>query len=75
MSKYTFNIRPNPALAPIKERIKLQKRWSADALFPAEAKSLKQQPAKKLFIIIRDARRFVVVAENKMQAENSITGV
>lgn len=75
MSKYTFNIRPNPALDPIKQRIKAQIHWNADALFPTEAKRLNKQPAKKLFIIARDARRFVVVAENKMQAENSITGV
>lgn len=75
MSKYTFQIQPNPALDPIKERIKLQTRWSNDALFPTEAKRLKKQPTRKLFIISRDARRFVVVAENKMQAENSITGL
>lgn len=75
MNKYTFNIRPNPALSPIKERIKTQGRWNATALFPTEAKRTKKQPTRKLFIIARDSRRFVVVAENKAQAENSITGI
>jgi hypothetical protein len=75
MSKYTFQIRTNPALDPIKERIKTQGRWNATALFPAEAKRTKKQPTKRLFIIARDTRRFVVVAENKAQAENSITGI
>ena len=72
MSKYTFNIKPNPAILPIKERIKTQGRWNARALFP-QAKRKREKPPTKVFIITRDERRFAVVASNKVEAENQIT--
>lgn len=74
MSKYTFQIQPNPALAPIKERIKTQP-WSADALFPTEAKRRKMQPAKKVFCVLRGDRRFAVVAKDFVEADHQITNL
>ena len=74
MAKYIFTINANPALDPIKQRIKTQP-WSADALFPAEAKRRKMQPSRKVFLIVRDSRRFAVVAADHVEAENQITNL
>lgn len=75
MAKYTFSIQPNPALDPIKERIKSQGRWNATALNPTEAKRRKMQPSRKVFLIVRDSRRFAVVAADHVEAENQITNL
>lgn len=71
MAKYTFTINANPALDPIKQRIKAQP-WSADALFPTEAKRRKMQPAKKVFCVLRGDRRFAVVAKDFVDADHQI---
>jgi hypothetical protein len=75
MNKYTFNIQPNPALDPIKERVKTQGRWNTTALYPTEAKRLEMQPRQKVYIIERDDRRFAVVAPDRIAAENQITNL
>lgn len=75
MAKYTFTINANPALDPIKERIKSQGRWHDTAMNPTEAKRRKMQPAKKVFCVLRGERRFAGVAKDFVDADHQITNL
>lgn len=62
---------PNPFLTEVRRRITDQGAWSKRALFPKTKQRV--QPAKKVFLLSRGDRRFVVVAKNFVEADNRLS--
>ena len=62
---------PNPFLDQIRRRIAITGGWSRLTLFPRA--KVPVQKAKHVFLLERDARRFVVVASNLSEADNRLT--
>jgi hypothetical protein len=64
---------PNPSLNQIRRRIAVTGRWSRLCLFP-RAKQ-RAQPAKKVFLLEREGRRFIVVAKDFVEADNRLSAL
>jgi hypothetical protein len=62
---------PNPFLNHVRRRIAATGGWSKRTLFPTAKHRV--QPQKRVFLMSRDDRRFVVVAKNFLEADNRLT--
>lgn len=58
---------PNPALTPIKARVKTRP-WSHLALWPRPP----AKPRSKVYLLARDERRFVVCAADRVEADKRL---
>ena len=62
---------PNPFLNQVRRRIAVTGGWSRLTLFPRA--KVPVQKAKRVFVLTREKRRFVVVASNFAEADKRLT--
>ena len=66
-------MKAHPLISTIKRRIRNQKAWSRRALFPNFKRDVIHP--RRVYLITRNERRFVAVAQNKAEAEAMIEEV
>jgi hypothetical protein len=63
---------PNPFLIQVRSRIAVQGGWSRRVLHPSALVRC-EAPQRRVFLITREDRRFAVVADNFVEADNRLT--